>query len=1244
MKRNLKKAISLIMSAAIIFAMLPVISLPAQAGMTSFNISGGNITIETDADNGNCKLTQDGHTSYNLANIPITGTTTAYSITVLAGTTANITITNLSIDLSATPDACALDIQNGASVNLTVSGTNTLKSGASKAGIQVPGAYTDGAAYSAATLTVTGTGTLNVYGGVKAAGIGGSLAANSSVGSITINNGTINAFGGNSSGDGTAGGAGAGIGGAYGSGGIGSGGTLIINDGTVTAVGGNGATNQRGAPGIGSDQNVDISITGGGVTATGGVGVSGSAFATGGAGIGGHSNVNISITGGTVDAAGANSPSSVAGIGACSGSTGDVAPKQISLTMNSAASVKAYSYSENDSATNATPAILVSSGALEAGSTASVLMATFSQIHGSGKTVEVRDISGTTVVSTTTRVTDCRSVAMTLPSAATYALYASDTVSGFGYWKHSPSTANSPAYPVTGAGLFAFYEVSYYGNTLPVFGLSASSGNASFTQGGASVQVDGSLTLSSFDSGIEKATVTIRNFKTNDVLEYPAQIGNITGSYNNTNGILTLSGSDSQSNYQAALRSVKFSTTSSDATARVIDFAIGSGLYCAATGHFYEYVSVPGNITWTAAKAAAELKTLYGRAGYLITIVSAAESDYILTKVTGTGWIGARDIDDNTAVGDWRWVTGPEALADGGNGLAFWSGFSGGASVDSMFSNWNSGEPNNSESNERAGQMLTDGSLGRWNDLSEASAIAGYFVEYGGVASDTPLTLSGSKTVDIAAPATANAANNSVSSSSASVTAGSTVTLTASGDRQSQAGTIIGDERYVPLSWSSTESGKSGNFMLGVGYTSSYATAAAGNYTVTATFLKQSWNGTSWVNGTNDTKTISITVTEALPDVEETTPSKTLTVTETSSELFAESPGAIIAEANVNNAFSSSVEVKVTDTEQETASFGFGAGTDVYPFDISLYVKGTDTKTQPASGYAVTISLPIPQGLLDVKDQLLIVHKSHDGIVTNLNSSLVQKNGIWYMVFEASEFSPYALVVSNLLTYNPASGLPYYLSNGIKTYIGFAANGKYLAPEGVTVLFAPNPKDFSDTSAHWGKPYVDFVTEREVFVGTSANTFSPDSGMTRAMFATVIGRLFERSYGIISLSEARAFTDCSYDDYYGKYVDWAAKNGIIQGVGGGLFQPDRQVSRQEIAAMLYRFASFLKLPTSPSANSALSYSDSSSIASWAQDAALYCQENAIISGRGGGSFAPSETATRVEVAAIIERFIKLAIN
>lgn len=228
------------------------------------------------------------------------------------------------------------------------------------------------------------------------------------------------------------------------------------------------------------------------------------------------------------------------------------------------------------------------------------------------------------------------------------------------------------------------------------------------------------------------------------------------------------------------------------------------------------------------------------------------------------------------------------------------------------------------------------------------------------------------------------------------------------------------------------------------------------------------------------------------------------------------------------------------------------------------------------------------------------------------------------------------------------NGLPYYYNkNKNKIFIGFAAEKdgemSYIAPDDITVLFQENTKEFADISGHWAKDYIDFVTERELFMGTSTEMFSPNAGMTRGMFATVIGRLYERSYGEIIDKATRTFTDCDYNDYYGKYVDWCAKNGIISGVGNALYEPNREISRQEMATVLYNFSNFLQVLPSE-IGSELHYADASTISDWAKGAALYCQSTNIISGRDAGTFVPNGTATRAEVAAVMERFIESVIE
>ncbi|OBR92074.1 N-acetylmuramoyl-L-alanine amidase LytC precursor [Clostridium ragsdalei P11] len=128
------------------------------------------------------------------------------------------------------------------------------------------------------------------------------------------------------------------------------------------------------------------------------------------------------------------------------------------------------------------------------------------------------------------------------------------------------------------------------------------------------------------------------------------------------------------------------------------------------------------------------------------------------------------------------------------------------------------------------------------------------------------------------APTAANASNNTVNLSTSNITAGGNITITAVGDRQEASGSIVGDERYIPNTWTSTESGKGGSFSFnGTSYNANYVTGTAGSYTITVNYKKQSWNGSSWVDvlGISDSKTENVTVNAVVPPNPEPTPVET---------------------------------------------------------------------------------------------------------------------------------------------------------------------------------------------------------------------------------------------------------------------------------------------------------------------------------------------------------------------------------
>lgn len=108
----------------------------------------------------------------------------------------------------------------------------------------------------------------------------------------------------------------------------------------------------------------------------------------------------------------------------------------------------------------------------------------------------------------------------------------------------------------------------------------------------------------------------------------------------------------------------------------------------APTGHAYKYVAAP-NIGWDKARDAAAKLSFNGHRGYLATIDDRGEFDFVMTKVfpgddTDVTYLGGRQ----TAPGEWRWVTGPDASADGGKGLLFWQGYENGHAVAGRFAQW----------------------------------------------------------------------------------------------------------------------------------------------------------------------------------------------------------------------------------------------------------------------------------------------------------------------------------------------------------------------------------------------------------------------------------------------------------------------------------------------------------------------------------------------------------------------------
>lgn len=181
-----------------------------------------------------------------------------------------------------------------------------------------------------------------------------------------------------------------------------------------------------------------------------------------------------------------------------------------------------------------------------------------------------------------------------------------------------------------------------------------------------------------------------------------------------------------------------------------------------------------------------------------------------------------------------------------------------------------------------------------------------------------------------------------------------------------------------------------------------------------------------------------------------------------------------------------------------------------------------------------------------------------------------------------------------------------------------------------------NAMDFSDTDQHWAAEYIDFVTARDLFRGTGENRFSPEMGMTRGMIVTVLGRLS----GINPDEyDEMGFSDINENAYYARYVEWAARNGIVNGVGQGLFFADQDVTREQLAVILHNYIKYMGLNLAQSTIGDEAFADEDEISDYARDGVAAMQRAGIINGKGGNRFDPKGLASRAEVAAMLERLV-----
>lgn len=275
----------------------------------------------------------------------------------------------------------------------------------------------------------------------------------------------------------------------------------------------------------------------------------------------------------------------------------------------------------------------------------------------------------------------------------------------------------------------------------------------------------------------------------------------------------------------------------------------------------------------------------------------------------------------------------------------------------------------------------------------------------------------------------------------------------------------------------------------------------------------------------------------------------------------------------------------------------------------SITVAGVKAKTSVNNEYTVTV----PYGTNITASSFVIITNHARATV----GALTHIKNVWYFTVTAEDGVTTASYTVTVTT----AALP--------TPIKPAVDNTKPASDSKPKL------PFTDVStSDWFYSDVMFVYENGLFSGTDSRSFSPNASMTRAMLVTVLYRLEGEPAGTGSSS----FSDVRSGSYYEKAVAWAAANGIVTGTGSTSFSPDAKVTREQLAAILYRYAQYKKLDTDAGAKLD-SFSDAGNVSGYASEALSWAVSEGLING-ASGRLMPKGDATRAQVAAILHRFVK----
>lgn len=225
---------------------------------------------------------------------------------------------------------------------------------------------------------------------------------------------------------------------------------------------------------------------------------------------------------------------------------------------------------------------------------------------------------------------------------------------------------------------------------------------------------------------------------------------------------------------------------------------------------------------------------------------------------------------------------------------------------------------------------------------------------------------------------------------------------------------------------------------------------------------------------------------------------------------------------------------------------------------------------------------------------------------------------------------------------NPDFYMPYYKdADGKEVIVPFSMteDGKvlFLAPANAIYFIKKNSCSFSDIKGHWAEKAMLFAGARGIFKGVGAEKFNPKGKLNRAMLVTILHRIAGAPVVV-----GNGFSDVAGDIWYKDAVLWASKNELVKGYSDGCFGPEDEITREQLATILYRYMSMLGKDTGTDGK-LYGFKDSGKVSSWAIESMTWAVGTGLMQG-SNGNLNPGGTADRAEASSMLMRFIKLVLS